>query len=162
MAAPLLDRGHGTRHNVRREEVPRFGIPQERGDVDQNRVEERHVFIGVALEGRAVLRVGGDLHLLHPLSGTASQARRLVAREVEAATLLDEVEQRVEVGDIVVIVRRGSGLTRVGGIQGLRRGILLRALVAHPSTSSSSAAFIRRTASRTTEAWYSASLVCAQ
>jgi hypothetical protein len=61
------------------------GVPEECGDVDEDRVEQRREFIGAGMQNVEVLLERGVSRLIHPVADAAHQRRALVAGEVEAA-----------------------------------------------------------------------------
>src|SRR5205823_7570689 len=77
-------------------ELPGLGVPEESRDVDQEIVEQLRDLTLVDLEvipvGREVRRTDG----VHPLADAPAQARFLVAGEIEAAGLLDVVEELLQ------------------------------------------------------------------
>src|SRR5262249_27552953 len=68
----------------------------ELGDVDQQRVEELRVLVGMHLEVVEVVAVALALDGVHPPPEAALQAGALVAGEVEAARAPEELEQGLE------------------------------------------------------------------
>src|SRR5262249_48830665 len=78
-------------------------VAKERGDVDEDRVEELHELLGMHLEVLDIALVVLDAHHLHAPLHASLEARPLVAGEVEAALLLEKLEQGLE-----LVVRRFS------------------------------------------------------
>ncbi len=72
--------------------VPGRPVAKERGDVDQDGVEEVGELVGVDLQKVAVRREALDFHDVHPPADAPHQAGALVAGEVEAPVVL-EVEK---------------------------------------------------------------------
>src|SRR5205085_1723182 len=68
--------------------------PEETGDVDQDVVEELREFALVHLQEVPVRGEVVQAHDLHALADPSGQARLLVPREIEAARVLDVLEQR--------------------------------------------------------------------
>src|SRR5207247_9967146 len=88
--APDADRivaalaGGDGRDDLAREHLPRLGIPEEGGDVDEDGVEELAELLRVHLEIVAVIGERRDIHLLQPPADAAAERGPLVAAEVEA------------------------------------------------------------------------------
>ena len=89
-------RGEQARHDLLAQVVPRRRVAKEGGDVDQDGVEEVREFLGMHLEVVAVVAVVRHRQRLHAPLDAPHQARTLVAGEVEAALLLQELQQRLE------------------------------------------------------------------
>ena len=79
-------------------EVPGFRVAKEGRHVDQDRIEERRELVGIGLQIRRVAIEFLDVHGLHPLLDAPLQARTLVAGEIEAVAVLEEIQQRFELG----------------------------------------------------------------
>ena len=76
--------------------LPGLGIAEELGDVDQQHLEQLLVLVGVDLEVVQVVAEGLRADGLHPAPEATLQARTLVAGEVQPATALEELQQRLE------------------------------------------------------------------
>ena len=87
--------------------LPRARVAEELGDVDQQHLEELLVLVRVDLEVVEVVAEGLAADGVHPAPEAALQARALVAREVEPARALEELQQRLERR---VVGRRSPGL----------------------------------------------------
>ena len=85
------------RHDLLAEEVPGDLVAEERGDVDEDGVEEIDELRGCPLEVRLVVREPFDSRRLHPLPDASREAGSLVPGEVETAVGPDELEQCLEV-----------------------------------------------------------------
>src|SRR5205085_10343728 len=75
------------------QEFPRRLVAEERRDVDQDAVEELRKLLGMHFEVLRVALEVLDADELHAPLHTALEARALVAGEVEAALLAQELEQ---------------------------------------------------------------------
>src|SRR3954447_382440 len=75
---------------------PVLRVAEEPGDVDQDGVEEDGELLGMELQVLDVADVAVDSHLLHALAYPALERRALVSREVEAAVVLEKLEEHVE------------------------------------------------------------------
>src|SRR5947207_12914442 len=78
------------------ETFPRPGIAEERGEVDENRIEENLKLFGMYLEVIDVVGILAHADGLHALLNAALEARWLIAGKVEAATALQIVDERTE------------------------------------------------------------------
>src|SRR5262249_37778205 len=85
------------RNDVLIECVPRFRIAEERGDVDQDGVEQLSELVRVYLEVILVVSERTDVHLLHSPGDPAYHGGALVPGEVERAVGLQILEERIEV-----------------------------------------------------------------
>ena len=108
---PLLAPGFGDQlgQDVVAQVLEQLGVPEELRDLDQEAVDEPGVLLGVGLQVRAVLgerrpRRGG-----HPAVQPALDGGRLVAAEVDAASLVDPFEEAAELLVIGPFRRRIAG-----------------------------------------------------
>jgi hypothetical protein len=90
--------GHDRRDHLSLQDLPRFLVAEERGDVDQDGVEQVLELAGIGLELRLVCAEVTRADRLHAQRDAAAQARTLVAPEIEATTFLDVVQERFERG----------------------------------------------------------------
>ena len=88
--------GEDARDDLRRQELPGLGIPEEARDVDEDGVEQELELLGMRLEIAPVLLVRRAAHGLQALLDAAHEARGLVGAEVEAAGGLQVVEERLD------------------------------------------------------------------
>ena len=84
--------------------LPRRGVAEELRDVDQQRLEQLPYSSGVDLEVVEVVAERRAADRLHAAPEAALQARALVAREVDPAGALEELQQRLE--RRIVVIRR--------------------------------------------------------
>ena len=92
------------------ERLPCRRIPEERGHVDEQQVEELGELFRALSEVDEVLRERVDPHRRHPSTDASCEARSLVAREVEAPIAMEEGEQSLE---LVVVPPLGGWGTRL-------------------------------------------------
>src|SRR5207248_7189764 len=78
------------RHDVGLQEIPRRLVAEERGDIDEDGIEELHELLGMDLEVFDVAVEAVDAGELHAARDAAYEARSFVTGKVEAALLLQE------------------------------------------------------------------------
>ena len=88
--------GEQFRHHLLAQVIPRRRVAEKRSDVDEDGVEELGELLRVDLEMVDVGLVIVEAQELHAPRHAPQQARALVAGEVEAAALLQEFEQPLE------------------------------------------------------------------
>src|SRR5262249_32258897 len=103
--------GHDRRDDLPGEHLPGLGIAEERGDIDENGVEELTELLGMHLEVVAVLGNGLDIDLLHAPRDAALERGPLVDREVEAACGPEELEEALEIVVPSLLVVRALPVT---------------------------------------------------
>ncbi|CAG7000123.1 hypothetical protein PICSAR164_02743 [Mycobacterium avium subsp. paratuberculosis] len=97
--------GQQSRNDFGGDELPGVRVAEERGDVDQDGVEQRGELVGAGLQEVQVLVEGGVARLVHPVPDAAHQRGALVAGEVEAARIPHVPQQGLEC--LVGLVSRG-------------------------------------------------------
>ena len=86
------------RHELLAHEIPDVRVPEETGNINEDRIEQQREFVWMHFE---VVRVVGEVrhvHRFHALADAPLQAGALVWGEVEAARALQIVQQRFEIG----------------------------------------------------------------
>src|SRR5262249_3739770 len=109
------------RHDLVTQEIPSDLVAEERGDVDEDRVEEVDELLGVLLQALEVGRISVDALRFHALGDPAREAGTLVTREVEAAVGSDELEEGFELAVLLCLLVH-SVCTAAGSCSGTSSG----------------------------------------
>src|SRR2546423_1860893 len=94
VAAPLVFDDLG--NDVIPQILPRHFVAEEGSHIDQDSIEQTVEFRGLTVEDAHVIAERVGAYRLHAFPDTAKQARALVTGEIEAARLLQQVQQAVE------------------------------------------------------------------
>src|SRR5262249_16795941 len=87
------------RNDIVRQRLPRVGIPEEVRDVDEDRVEQRDVLVGIRVEKVGVGREGVDVHLRHAGADAPRERGFLVLAEIEVVACAQLFQQGAEIAD---------------------------------------------------------------